>query len=80
FHPNAPQRVIEAHPAVFALERRTPEGDATVLCLHNVSAVHQRVPAPGAGGARDLIGGARYAAGTDVIELAPYQVAWLRLE
>ncbi len=80
FHPNGPQRVLEVHPAVFALERRTPEGDAAVLCLHNVSSARQRVPAPGAGGARDLIGGARYAASTEVIELAPYQVAWLRLE
>ena len=79
FHPNGPQRVLDLHPAVFALERRTPEGDAAVLCLHNVSDARQRLLAPGAGGARDLLSGTRYASGTDVVELAPYQAAWLRL-
>jgi len=78
FHPNGPQRVLEVHPAVFALERHTPEGDAAVLCLHNVSAARQRVAAPGAAGARDLISGARIAG--DAVELEPYQVAWLRRE
>lgn len=80
FHPNGPQRVLDAHPAVFALERRTPEGDATVLCMHNVSAAPQRVPASGIGGARDLISGTRYPSGAKEVELAPYQAAWLRLE
>jgi len=79
FHPNGPQRVLDLHPAVFALERRTPEGDAAVLCLHNVSDARQRLLAPGAEGARDLLSGTRYASGTDVVELAPYQAAWLRL-
>ncbi|MCS6883183.1 MAG: alpha-amylase family glycosyl hydrolase [Oscillochloridaceae bacterium] len=80
FHPNSPQQVLDVHPSVFALERRTPEGDATVLCLHNVSGAPQRAPAPAVGGARDLISGTRYPPGTDGIELAPYQAAWLRPE
>lgn len=79
FHPNGPQQVLALGEAIFALERQSPEGDATVLCLHNVADSPQQVPLTLRRAAHDLVGGARYPAGAQRLQLAPYQVAWLKL-
>lgn len=83
FHPGGPQRVLDLGPALFAIERRSPAGDTTVLCAHNVSAAPQAMRATGVPGAVyvDLLGGEHYladAAGALALTLAPYQVAWLK--
>ncbi len=67
FHPNSPQRVLDLHPAVFALER------GSLLALHSVSEKPVDVALP-SGSWRDLIGGEAYQASAS---LRPYQVLWL---
>ncbi len=37
FHPHGTQIILDLHPAVFAIERISPDGAARALCLHNVS-------------------------------------------
>jgi sucrose phosphorylase len=37
FDPHGTQIIQDFHPAVFAIERISPDGKARVLCLHNVS-------------------------------------------
>lgn len=37
FDPHGTQKIIDLHPSVFAVERTSPDGNARVLCLHNVS-------------------------------------------
>ncbi|NWF62924.1 MAG: sugar phosphorylase, partial [Chloroflexi bacterium] len=37
FDPHGTQIIHDPHPAVFALERVSPDGQARMLCLHNVS-------------------------------------------
>jgi glucosylglycerate phosphorylase len=88
FHPNGPQRVIDAGDALFTLLRSSPDGHERLLCVHNVSDQSQqlRLAAPEQGLAdgsvvSDLIGGASYriAEGNIAVEVAPYQVLWLKL-
>jgi sucrose phosphorylase len=91
FHPHGAQQVIRAAggPPVFALLRTAPGGGDRVVCLHNVSGRVQPVqldlPASQLGMVTrltDLIGGARLrpAGTTFKINLAPYQVSWLKVE
>ncbi len=85
FHPLGGQTVLDVHPAVFAVQRTSPDGRACVIALHNVGAETLSVDAPaGESGAwRDLLGGGRYRAGPGGVlrlALAPYQVAWLKAE
>lgn len=80
FHPNGPQRVLDLHPAVFSLERQTPEGDGMIICLHNVSANDLRVSVNLPRAAHDLISGATVPAGASDLAMAPYQVAWLKVQ
>ncbi|MBL8062158.1 MAG: sugar phosphorylase [Anaerolineales bacterium] len=37
FDPHGEQKIMDLHPAVFAVERTSPDGEVRVLCLHNVS-------------------------------------------
>ncbi len=37
FHPHGTQTILDLHPAVFAIERISPNGASRALCLHNVS-------------------------------------------
>ncbi|NDJ62154.1 MAG: sugar phosphorylase, partial [Chloroflexi bacterium] len=37
FHPLGGQRVLELGPAVFAVERTSPDGTERVLAIHNVT-------------------------------------------
>lgn len=73
FHPNGAQRVLDLHPAIFAVERTAPDGHSRVLCLHNVSAETVTVTfEPGT----DLITGHVYPGGP--LDVAPYAVHWLK--
>jgi sucrose phosphorylase len=83
FHPNAPQAVLDAGPAVFAVRRGA--GSSRVVALTNVSASEQRVSLDEAalGGRaahfRDLLTRRVNAPKEGRLELAlpPYGVAWL---
>ncbi len=72
FHPAGSQTVLESDPAVFALQRRSPDG-LIVTCLHNVA--DREVSIATAGGV-DLVSGEKIGAGAKT--LGPYQVAWIR--
>ena len=84
FHPNGPQRVLDAGSEVFAVERTSPEGAETVICLHNVSEkpVPHTVPVLGNAACRDLLSDAIFSIENDTctVQLAPYQVSWLLVE
>ncbi len=85
FHPNANQEVLHLDESLFAVLRLPMDGSPPVLCLHNLTRRPVRCsPASSMGdqasGQRwsDLI---RPALPVDLrggLELAPYQVAWLR--
>jgi sucrose phosphorylase len=81
FHPVAAQRVLAAHPAVFAVQRGPRDGQ-TILALHNVSAAEQAIDLasvddrPGVRDYRDAISGRAVPAGSP-IRLAPYEFLWL---
>jgi sucrose phosphorylase len=81
FHPNAPQRILQLHDSVFAVERVSLAGDQTVICLANLSS-HQIELTLGTRQAQpwhDLIpaepGTSRN--GGSQISLQPYQARWL---
>ncbi len=81
FHPGSPQQVLDQGPAIFALERRTPDGASALVCAHNVSAAPQWLQLDGAAnqGYLDLISGDSYLAdAAGRLELAPYQALWLK--
>jgi sucrose phosphorylase len=85
FHPAGEQRILDIHPAVFAVARTAPGGEEQVMCLINVSERKQMVelaPAlvglPIGGSWLDLFGGERYAGGE--VELEGYEVMWLVAE
>jgi glucosylglycerate phosphorylase len=83
FHPNAPQQILAAGDAVFAVRRG--EGPGRVVALTNVTGSEQRVSLDeGALGGRaalfrDLLTGRGSALRDGRLELAlkPYAVAWL---
>ena len=87
FHPNGPQQILSAHPALFVLLRHAPDGGESLLCVHNVSASEQLLQLdlgtlsfPHAGQVRDLISEAvlPVGGGGDLsLQVAPYQVLWL---
>jgi sucrose phosphorylase len=87
FHPLGGQEVLAAGDAVFALLRRSPDGSAAALCLHNVSAAPQAVDldvrepfGAATGQLHDLIDGQTLRvdnSGSARLTLAPYQVRWL---
>jgi glycosidase len=88
FHPYGIQEIIEVHPAVFALWRRSPSEDRQVLCLQNVAnetlgfhvdlSESQRLYMKFV----DLLSGQEFSASTSglTIEIPPYGVLWLRPE
>ena len=73
FHPEGPQRVLDLHRQVFAVERQSPDGKETVLCLINLSD-KSLVLNPGFKGRTDLLKGTTLAT---EIELEPYGIRWL---
>ncbi|MCG3147510.1 MAG: Glucosylglycerate phosphorylase [Verrucomicrobiae bacterium] len=71
FDPAAPQRIVDAGPAVFAVERTAVTGRHQVLCLHNLAGTLQPIRVATAG--RDLLTGQPATAAP----LQPYEVRWL---
>ncbi len=67
FDPANPQRVLDMHPAVFALQR------SPLLALHNLSGEVAAVDLPGDTW-HDLVSGGVYSRRAD---LRPYQILWL---
>lgn len=87
FHPRGGQRVLALDWRVLAVLRTSPEETERVLCLTSVVPEARRIRVGegllGGGDAwRDILGGGRHRVrdGELVLELAPYQVAWLRWE
>lgn len=79
FHPNSRQVVLDAGPAVFALQRISADGDR-VTCLQNVRAAAQELPSavlPASG--VDLLSGQQITKSQSAqsLLLAPYQTLWL---
>jgi sucrose phosphorylase len=90
FHPNGPQQVLPVHPALFVLLRTSPDGNESLLCVHNVSGVEQSfsvnwasLPFPCRCQVRDLVTGITFSvdgSGDLNLQVAPYQVLWLATE
>ena len=81
FGPAAPQLVLGLDPRLFAVLRRSKDGDDTVLCLHNVSDEFVTVCLPaGLEGVRvwqTLWGGNRSLATSGSLVLQPCGTTWL---
>lgn len=88
FHPYGRQEILDYGEAIFAVLRFSPDGDARVLCLHNISDQPQRVKIDSreifglfAGSLIDLITGHRMDdLLNDMVALQPYQTLWLRIK
>lgn len=84
FHPHGDQEVMDVSSELFALRRRSPDGEAQVIALHNVTGKTLTLDLPvdddHEGVWRDLLGDESYMAAKDTltIVLEPYQVAWLK--
>jgi len=87
FHPNGPQQVLAAHPALFTLLRTAPDGSEALLCIHNVSGDEQpfsvnldSLSFPHSGQVHDVITAAIFpvdGSGNLNLSVAPYQALWL---
>jgi glucosylglycerate phosphorylase len=79
FDPFGDMQVLDAGPQVFAVRRETT-GAAPVVCLQNVCAEPQAVPASALGldgSLHDLVEDREIALTNGSLLLAPYQVLWL---
>lgn len=72
FHPAASETVLDSDPAVFAIERQSPDGTTTVRCYHNVA---DREVAVATEAGTDLISGRELSGGT--VTLGPYESMWV---
>ncbi len=84
FHPNAPQTVLRLHPAVFALLRSSPDDAEHIVALHNVANRRAQVdlsavPLAGVRAYHDLLSDQPVAVG-EMLDIAPYQVLWLKAQ
>ena len=85
FHPNGDQRVLDLSPAVFTVLRTSPEGDAHILSLINVTGHSHRleIDLTGLGledtSFTDLVSGMEWLSdqGKLTVSLQPYDVIWL---
>lgn len=77
FHPNGSQRILDLHPAVFAVERTSPDGTTHILALHNVTdqSITVQLPSGQWGNLGNQPG--NHQQFHDQITLDPYWVAWL---
>jgi len=75
FHPHGRQKILDLHPAAFAVERISPDGRSRALCLHNVSAQTITITR-GHGLASDLLTDQPRQLSQIVLE--PYQIMWLK--
>lgn len=73
FDPHGTQKLLDLHPAVFAVERTSPDGASCVVCLQNVSPAQLSFSTPYRS-AVDLFIGTEMQ--TSNITLEPYQVLW----
>ena len=84
FHPNGPQRVFDVGAEVFAVQRTSPDGAETIICLNNVAGkpLACRIPVTGGTTCRDLLSDATFPVENDVcrVRLTPYQVLWLAID
>jgi sucrose phosphorylase len=76
FHPHGIQKILDIQPAIFALERISPDRTSRVLCLHNVSGGPVSC-STGYASAEDLFTG--QAVPVSDLTLKPYQVLWARV-
>jgi glucosylglycerate phosphorylase len=76
FHPHGAQNILDVHPAVFAIERISPDKKLRAFCLHNVSP-QQITFTTGYISATDLLTGQPLP--VSKITLEPYQILWMRL-
>lgn len=84
FHPDGAQRVYESTHQMFILERTSPDGAQSVLCVFNFSAEEVVVKNPQhtellrkAKGFYDIVSGKTYSSGVRGITLQPFQALWL---
>ncbi|MBN1220457.1 MAG: sugar phosphorylase [Anaerolineae bacterium] len=80
FHPNGDQRVIPTNPALFSLLRTSPDGQAQVWCIHNISAQPQQaeINPSHAGKGRDIVTDEEVRL-EDKLPVEPYEIRWLEL-
>lgn len=76
FHPDAPQRIVDAGPACFAVERTAPDGQR-ILAVSNCTDAAVEPAVPGTW-KRDLLGEKAPALSGGRLKLGPYQTAWLQ--
>ena len=87
FHPNSAQDVLFGNESLFTLVRISPDGEETVICVHNVSDAARPFRADlktlsirHTSALRDVISGTSYPVddGSDLaLTVGPYQVLWL---
>jgi glucosylglycerate phosphorylase len=77
FHPFGGQRVLDAGPGVFGVERTSPDGTQTVIALHNVTDSEQQVELPMERW-RNIIDQKQHVGG--IIVLQPYDALWLKAQ
>jgi sucrose phosphorylase len=85
FHPTGDQQVVAGNPALFILLRTGPDGQARVLCLHNISDRPQQFAitptGPDLSGAwRNILPDSNEEVPIDResgLSLLPYEVKWL---
>ncbi|PJF40373.1 MAG: sugar phosphorylase [Phototrophicales bacterium] len=82
FHPLGEQSVLNLHPALFALHRTSPSGEAHIIALHNVTekTISVEIPHMSESSWHDLFTGTAYLAhdGNLSLSLQPYQIVWLK--
>jgi glucosylglycerate phosphorylase len=79
FHPYGMQQIVDCGETIFAIMRGLPGSHEQVLCLHNVSNAPQVATLSDERQSyTDLIAGQKVRR-AQVVELAPYQVCWLRI-
>ncbi len=84
FHPDAPQKIHDFGPKVFAVERTAIDGSQTILCLFNFTNgpvvlddwrnLEGFFPNRST---RDVLGGSEIELPPEGLELRPYQALWL---
>ncbi|MBU4444034.1 sugar phosphorylase, partial [bacterium] len=87
FHPMGKQSVLFCQSSVFAIKRISPDKKETVLCLHNLSKDSQQITIAikdlqtiPVGGLLNILENRFYEVINGVlnIEMAPYEVLWLK--
>lgn len=82
FHPNATQYTLQLGTQLFGFWRHGNDRRQSIFCVFNISASPQPLRLSDLNLVvtnhwQDLISGADYPEGTEVIELAPYQAVWI---